>query len=106
MSKHLPAFEPPHPGEILGEDILPAAGLSVTAASNRLGVSRQTLHSILSGRAGVSPEMALRLSRLFGNSPQFWTNMQATYDLWHIERERASELARIEELHSARGVHM
>ena len=101
-----PAFEPPHPGEILGEDILPGSGLSVTAASNRLGVSRQTLHSILSGRAGVSPEMALRLSRLFGNSLQFWTNMQATYDLWHIERERASELARIEELHSARGVHM
>jgi addiction module HigA family antidote len=101
MSKHLPGFEPQHPGEILGEDILPAAGLSVTAASERLRVSRQTLHSILSSRAGVSPEMALRLSRLFGNSPQFWTNMQATYDLWHIERERASELARIKELHAA-----
>lgn len=77
---------PPHPGEILKGLCLEPMGLSVTEASKALGVSRKTLSSILNGRAGISPEMALRLSKAFGTSAESWLNQQAMYDLWQAEQ--------------------
>lgn len=72
---------PVHPGEIIREDILPEAGLSVTAASKALGVSRQMFHAILAGRRPLSAVMCLRVARLFGSTPEFWMRLQADYDL-------------------------
>lgn len=77
---------PPHPGEVLKELCLEPLGLSVTRAAEALGVSRKTLSAILNGRAGISPEMALRLSKAFGTSPESWLNQQMYYDLWIAER--------------------
>lgn len=79
---------PVHPGEIIKEDILPSAGLSVTAAAAALGVSRQMLHDILAERKPLSAVMCLRLSRLFGSSPLFWMRLQAAYDLKVAEGDR------------------
>ena len=78
---------PPHPGEVLRELCLEPLGLNVTRAAEALGVSRKTLSAILNGRAGISPEMALRLSKAFGSSPESWLNQQMHYDLWVTERQ-------------------
>jgi len=83
-------YNPPHPGEILRELCLEPLGLSVTAAANGLGVSRKTLSSILNGRAGISPEMAVRLSIAFDTSSESWLNQQSQYDLWQAEQQRDS----------------
>ena len=72
---------PVHPGEIIKEDILPSVGLSVTAAAKALGVSRQMLHDVLAGRKPLSAVMCLKVSRLFGSSPEVWMRLQAAYDL-------------------------
>ncbi len=72
---------PVHPGEIIREDILPAAGLSVAAAAKALGVSRQMVHDILAGRKPLSAVMCLKVARLFGSTPEFWIRLQAHYDL-------------------------
>ena len=77
---------PPHPGEVLKELCLEPLGLSVTRAAEALGVSRKTLSAILNGRAGISPEMALRLSKAFGTTPESWLNQQMHYDLWQTRR--------------------
>jgi antitoxin HigA-1 len=77
---------PPHPGEIVREDCLKALGLTVTEAAKGLGVTRKTLSSILNGRSGVSAEMALRLSKAFGSTPEHWLQMQLAYDLWRAKR--------------------
>ncbi len=74
---------PPHPGEIIKSLCLEPLGVTVTEAAKALGVSRKTLSSILNGRAGVSPEMAVRLSIAFGTSAESWLNQQTQYDLWH-----------------------
>ena len=79
---------PPHPGEILKELCLKPLDLTVTEAARALGVSRKTLSSILNGRAGISPEMAVRLSIAFNTSAESWLNQQVQYDLWHAERKR------------------
>jgi antitoxin HigA-1 len=73
---------PPHPGEILKELCLEPLGLTVTRAAEALGVSRKTLSAILNGRAGISPEMAIRLSMAFDTSAESWLNQQTQYDLW------------------------
>jgi addiction module HigA family antidote len=73
---------PPHPGEIIRELCLEPLELSVTEAAEGLGVSRKTLSAILNGHAGISPEMALRLSMAFDTTPESWLNQQAQYDLW------------------------
>jgi len=78
---------PVHPGEIIREDILPSAGLSVTAAARTLGVSRQMLHDILAERRPLSAVMCLKLARLFGGSPEIWVRMQAAYDLKKAEHD-------------------
>ena len=72
---------PVHPGEIIREDVLPEVGLSVTAAAKALGVSRQMVHDILAGRRPLSAVMCLKVSRLFGSTPEFWMRLQAEYDL-------------------------
>ncbi len=79
---------PPHPGEILRELWLEPLELTVTKAAEALGVSRKTLSSILNGRAGISPEMAVRLSIAFGTSSESWLNQQTQYDLWQAEQGR------------------
>jgi len=72
-------MKPTHPGAILREDVLPALNLTVAEAAWQLGVSRQMLHSILSERSAVSPEMAVRLGQFCGNGAGFWLRMQAAY---------------------------
>lgn len=79
---------PPHPGEVLRELCLEPLGVSVTEAASALGVSRKTVSSILNGRSGVSPEMAIRLSIAFGTSAESWLNQQLQYDLWQAEQGR------------------
>lgn len=73
---------PPHPGEFLREDYLPECGLSVAAFAQKLGVSKQTANELVRERRAVSPDMALRLGRLFGTSAQYWLNLQRNVDLW------------------------
>tara|TARA_R100000005_G_C5002947_1_gene210877 strand:- start:6274 stop:6561 length:288 start_codon:yes stop_codon:yes gene_type:complete len=79
---------PPHPGEVLRELCLEPLGLSVTAAAEALGVSRKTLSAVLNGKAGISPEMAIRLSIAFDTSAESWLNQQSQYELWHAEKHR------------------
>jgi len=80
--------KPPHPGEVIKELCLEPLGISVTAAAKGLGVSRKTLSALLNGRAGVSPEMAIRLSIAFDTSAESWLNQQTQYDLWLAEQHR------------------
>jgi antitoxin HigA-1 len=75
-------YNPPHPGEIIKELCLEPLGLTITRAAEALGVSRKTLSAILNGRAGISPEMAIRLSLAFDTSAESWLNQQIQYDLW------------------------
>lgn len=79
---------PPHHGEILRELCLKPMPLSVTRAAEALGVSRKTLSAILNGRAGISPEMAVRLSLAFDTSSESWLNQQSQFDLWLAEKNR------------------
>lgn len=79
---------PPHPGEILKELCLEPLGVSITEAAEALGVSRKTLSSIINGKAGVSPEMAVRLSIAFNTSSESWLNQQTQFDLWQAEQHR------------------
>ena len=79
---------PPHPGEVLRELCLKPLNLTVTEAAQSLGVSRKALSSILNGRTGISPEMAIRLSIAFDTSAESWLNQQLQYDLWHAEKGR------------------
>jgi antitoxin HigA-1 len=79
---------PPHPGEVLRELCLDPLGVTVTQAAAALGVSRKTLSAILNGRAGISPEMAIRLSVAFDTTAESWLNQQVQYDLWHADRNR------------------
>ena len=90
---------PPHPGEILKELCLEPLEITVTDAARALGVSRKTLSSILNGRAGISPEMALRLAKAFDTSPESWLNQQIQYDLW-VAQENAGNL-KVEKLSAA-----
>lgn len=80
--------KPPHPGEILRELCLAPLQLSVTAAAAGLGVSRKTLSAILNGRAGISPEMAVRISIAFDTTAESWLRQQLQYDLWYAEQAR------------------
>ena len=79
---------PPHPGEVLKELCLEPLGLTVTEAAKGLGVSRKTLSTILNGKSGISPEMAVRLSIAFNTSSESWLNQQSQYDLWQAEQHR------------------
>ena len=83
----LQMHNPPHPGEIIRELCLEPLGISITEAAEGLGVSRKTLSAILNGRAGISPEMSLRLSIAFDTTPESWLNQQSQYDLWIAMQE-------------------
>jgi len=98
LKRHIP---PTHPGEMLKEDFMPDFGLNATSMASALGVSRQTINEILRERRGITPSMALRLSRLFGNSPEFWLNTQHAFDLWDYEQRFQKELDRIQPLNAA-----
>ncbi|RJF87240.1 addiction module antidote protein, HigA family [Oleomonas cavernae] len=92
---------PMHPGELLREEILPATGLSKTAVAARLHISRQSLYDILREKQPVTSNIALRLGRLFDNSPAFWLNLQANYDVAVLGQQLKDELAKIEPLRAA-----
>ena len=94
-------LSPTHPGTMLREDFMPDYGLSVSMLAEALGVSRQTVNELLRERRALSPAMALRLSRLFGNSPEFWLNAQRAVDLWQAERELEKDLNQIRTLKAA-----
>lgn len=81
---------PPHPGEVIRELCLEPLGISVTDAASALGISRKTLSAILNGRAGISPEMAIRLSKAFDTSAESWLNQQLQYDLWQALQNESS----------------
>ncbi|MFZ1984030.1 MAG: HigA family addiction module antitoxin [Desulfatitalea sp.] len=92
---------PTHPGEMLREDFMPDYGLTTAALADALGVSRQTMNELLRERRAITPIMALRLARLFGNSPEFWLNAQHAHDLWESEQQFEKELKRIKPLDAA-----
>lgn len=92
---------PTHPGEMLREDFLPDYGLTISGFAKAIGVSRQTVNELLRERRAVSPEMALRLSRLFGNSPEFWLNAQRAVDLWEAARNIKRTIQRISPVKAA-----
>ncbi len=94
-------IRPTHPGEMLREDFLPDYGLKASGLAEALGVSRQTINELLRGRRAVSPDMALRLSRLFGNTPEFWLNAQRAVDLWAAAQAIKTEVKRIKPLRVA-----
>lgn len=82
-------FNPPHPGEIINELCIKPLGLTVTGAAKMLGVTRKALSELLNGHAGVSPEMAMRLSIVFKSSAESWLKGQMKYDLWKAEQKKA-----------------
>lgn len=84
-------YNPPHPGKVIRELCIKPLNLSVTDAAEGLGVSRKTLSALLNGRFGISPEMAIRLSKAFGGSAESWVIQQAQYDLWQA-RQKAGEI--------------
>jgi len=90
-----PSRSPFHPGSLLRETVLPALRMSVAEAAEHLGVTRQTLHRVMSERTSVTPEMALRLGKFCGNGPGLWLRMQQAYDLWHAEQRLREEVSRI-----------
>ena len=94
-------LRPTHPGEILREDVLPALRKPKAEIARLLGVSRQTLHDILTEKHPITPQMALRIGKLCGNGPQIWLNMQNAYDLEAAQAELAAEIAAIPTLEAA-----
>ena len=92
---------PTHPGALLREIVLPAVGRPKAEIARALGISRQTLYDILNERQPVTPQMAVRLSKLLGRSPEGWLRMQNAFDLWHAARE--VDTSRIPSLNQAEG---
>ena len=83
---------PPHPGEMLKEDVLPALALTVTDAAEQLGVSRVALSRVINGRAAISAELAIRLAQWLGGSAEVWLRAQLQYDLWHAEQKSTAKV--------------
>ena len=88
-------IRPTHPGEMLREDFMPDYGLTVAALAAAIGTSRQTINELLRERRAMNPAMALKLGRLFGNTPEFWLNAQRAVDLWEAGRQHKKEIERI-----------
>lgn len=92
-------FNPPHPGELLREDVLPALGLSVSEAAKQLGVGRVTLSRLLHGHAAISPEMALRLEAWLGvergGDARIWLTQQAEHDLWQVTQNHSDAISHV-----------
>jgi antitoxin HigA-1 len=86
-------FPPPHPGDVLREDILPALNMSVKDLAAHLGVTRQSLSPVIHGRRAVSVDMAQRLGKALGNGARFWLALQMQYEIWQAEQKRPVEVA-------------
>ncbi len=86
----MPMKNPPHPGEHIREDYLKPLGLSITKGAEILGVTRLTLSNVVNAKNGISPEMAIRLSKAFGGGPEIWLRMQMSYDLAQARKKEAS----------------
>jgi len=84
----MPMKNPPHPGRIVRQDCIEPLGLTVTAAAKVLGVTRQALNNLVNGKTGISAEMAVRLSKAFGSSPEMWLRLQVNYDLAQLRQDR------------------
>ena len=84
---------PPHPGRIVRQDCIEPLGLTVTGAAKALGVTRQALNNLVNGKAGISPEMAVRISKAFGGSPDMWLRLQSNYDLARV-RQNETDIKR------------
>jgi len=82
----MPMKNPPHPGRIVRQDCIEPLQLTITAAAKVLGVTRQTLNNLVNEKAGISAEMAVRISKAFGGSPEMWLRLQANYDLATIRK--------------------
>jgi antitoxin HigA-1 len=95
------AIRPTHPGEMLREDFMADYHLTVASLASALGASRQTINELLRERRAVTPAMALKLARLFGNTPEFWLNAQRAIDLWDAQEHHAKEIERIKPLDAA-----
>ena len=95
------ARKPTHPGEILREEFFPDFGLSIAQAADKLHVSRQSVNELLRERRSVSPDMALRLARLFGTTPQYWLNLPRIVDLWNAMDMHKEEFEDIQPLAAA-----
>jgi antitoxin HigA-1 len=94
---------PAHPGLIVRHDCLEPLGLTVTAGAKVLGVTRQALNNVVNGKSGISPEMAIRLSKAFGSTPETWLHMQLAYDLAEARKNESKIKVRrqhVEELHA------
>ncbi|MBX2963662.1 MAG: HigA family addiction module antidote protein [Cyclobacteriaceae bacterium] len=89
---------PPHPGEILQDLYLEPLGLTVTKAAEHLHIARPNLSAILNGRAGISPEMALKLALAFNTTPQYWMNLQISFDLWSASQLKGNLVRNIKVL--------
>jgi addiction module HigA family antidote len=90
----MPMKNPPHPGEIVRKDCIEPLDLTITEAAEGLGVSRKHLSALVNGRAGISPKMAIRLSKAFGGSPESWLSQQMQYDLRQAEEEGEPDVKR------------
>ena len=84
----MPMKHPPHPGRIVRQDCIEPLGLTVTAAAKALGVTRQALNNVVNGKAGISPEMAVRIAGAFGGSAEMWLRLQSNYDLARLRRDQ------------------
>lgn len=87
----------PHPGELLREDVLIPLGIEITEAAQRLGMSRTTLSRVINGRAGISPDLALRLERAGVSTARFWMTLQANYELAKAKRRKQPKVQRLQD---------
>ncbi len=83
----MPMKNPPHPGRIVRQDCIEPMGLTITGAARALGITRQALNNLVNGKAGMSSEMAVRISKAFGGSTEMWLRLQANYDLARVRRD-------------------
>ena len=90
-------FHPPHPGEILNEDYLIPLRITQKGFADHIGVTRKTISGIVNERSGVSPDMAVRFAHAFDTTPEFWLNLQASYDLWQVE-SNSKDLKKIKKI--------
>lgn len=99
----MPMKNPAHPGRIVRHDCLEPLALTVTEGAKVLGVTRQTLNNVIHGKSGISLEMAIRLSKAFGSTPETWLRMQLAYDLAQARKEEGK--IKVRRIHSAEELH-
>ena len=90
-------YNPPHPGEILREDYLVPLRITQKDFAEHISVARKTISAIVNERSGISPDMAIRFSHAFDTTPEFWLNLQTSYDLWHV-KSSSKDLKRIKKI--------